>query len=374
MTERRATWIFLALAFGISWSIALAGYLYIPQGGRASVAIGVLFMAGPALAAVITQRLLRLPLWELGPFVRWNRWLPVAVVLPIAFTLAWLAMVPLVPGLDYVSDTSSLRDNVLRAVPAQQRATAEAALVGLGDALAPLLLAQLVVGGVLAGTTINAVAAFGEELGWRGLLHRTLGGWGLWRRAAFIGLFWGLWHLPMVVQGHNYPQHPLLGILAMMAFCLLLSPLFEFVRERSGALLAPVWMHGVMNALGGAALFVSGSELLRGPAGLRGCSRSSRSTGCCGSSCGASARPRSLGSTPPPRTRGRRRERGGPSLRAGRSARGGKSPVPARRGTRSGASRIAHFDRIKRSRRRHPDPTPTPTPTEPDVHTRAGPR
>ena len=38
----------------------------------------------------------------------------------------------------------------------------------------------------------------------------------------------------------------------------------------SGALLAPVWMHGVLNATGGTLVFVSGSDLLRGPAGLAG--------------------------------------------------------------------------------------------------------
>ena len=50
----------------------------------------------------------------------------------------------------------------------------------------------------------------------------------------------------------------------------MLGALFEFVRQRSGALLAPIWMHGVLNATAGSMVFVSGSDLIRGPTGAAG--------------------------------------------------------------------------------------------------------
>lgn len=271
MTHARATWLFLLLAFAISWTISEAGFYLLPRSRTTMVVVSVLFMSGPAIAAVATTRLVLLePLSWLGPLWRWNRWLLVAIAGPLAFTAGWLAVTPLVPGLALTVDSAALADNVLNAVPESRRPLIAARLATLGDALLPLLIAQLVVGGVIAGTTVNALAAFGEELGWRGLLHRTLGGLGLWRRGGFIGVFWGLWHLPMILRGHNYSGHPALGALAMIVLCVLLSPLFEYVRERSGSLLAPVWMHGTLNALGGAALLVQGPDLLRGPAGLTG--------------------------------------------------------------------------------------------------------
>lgn len=271
MTHARATWIFLLLACAISWTIAEAGFRLLPEGRATATLIGVAFMSGPALAAVlVTRYVLRQPLRWLGPLWRWNRWLLVAVAFPLAFTVAWLALVPLLPGLSLNLDSAAVARTVAATVPEPQRAAVTAQMAALGDALLPLLLVQLVVGGVVAGTTVNAVAAFGEELGWRGLLHRTLAGWGLWRRAGFIGVCWGLWHLPLLLRGHNFPQQPGWGVLLMVAFCVLLSPLFEFLRERNGSLLAPVWLHGVLNALGGAALLVDGPDLLRGPAGLAG--------------------------------------------------------------------------------------------------------
>lgn len=271
MRETKATWIFLFLACAISWTIAEVGFRVVPPGPGAMVLIGVPYMFGPALAAAVTTRVyLRRPLSWLGPMWRWNRWLLAAVGFPLLFTCAWLLVATALPGLQLNTDAASVSSTILKQVPPTQHGALAEKLAALGDWLLPLLLLQLLVGGLIAGTTINAIAAFGEELGWRGFLHRTLADHGFWQRAWFIGFFWGIWHWPMLVRGHNFPQHPAWGVPIMVAFCLLLSPLFEYLRTRSGGLLAPVWMHGVLNALGGAALLVEGSDLLRGPAGLAG--------------------------------------------------------------------------------------------------------
>lgn len=271
MRETKATWIFLFLACATSWTIAEVGFRLLPPGPRAMVLVGVPFMFGPALAAVLTTRLyLRRPLSWLGPVWKWNRWLLAAIAFPLLFTCAWLAVAAVLPGLQLNLDAASLSAGILQQVPPAQQALVADKLAALGGWLLPLLLLQLLVGGLIAGTTVNAIAAFGEELGWRGFLHHTLVDRGFWHRAWFIGFFWGVWHWPMMVRGHNFPQHPAMGVAVMLVFCLLLSPLFEYLRGRSGGLLAPVWMHGVINALGGAALLVNGPELLRGPAGLAG--------------------------------------------------------------------------------------------------------
>jgi hypothetical protein len=44
--------------------------------------------------------------------------------------------------------------------------------------------------GLVAGPTVNTVAAFGEEVGWRGLLLRELETLGFWQASALIGVVW----------------------------------------------------------------------------------------------------------------------------------------------------------------------------------------
>ena len=42
--------------------------------------------------------------------------------------------------------------------------------------------------GLIAGITINAVAGFGEELGWRGFLQKEFGFMGFWKSSLLIGV------------------------------------------------------------------------------------------------------------------------------------------------------------------------------------------
>jgi len=116
------------------------------------------------------------------------------------------------------------------------------------------------------------VAGFGEELGWRGFLQRELGYLGFWKSSALIGLIWGAWHAPIILQGHNYPQHPVAGVFMMIIFTLLLSPIFSYVRLKSGSVLAAAVIHGSLNGTVGLSVMVikGGNDLTVGVTGLAG--------------------------------------------------------------------------------------------------------
>ena len=75
---------------------------------------------------------------------------------------------------------------------------------------------------------INVIPAFGEELGWRGMLYPTLAERMSERMAALAtGVIWGLWHAPAIAMGHNYGMgyagFPVVGIRTMTLLCTALS-------------------------------------------------------------------------------------------------------------------------------------------------------
>jgi len=108
--------------------------------------------------------------------------------------------------------------------------------------------------GLIAGATINALLAFGEELGWRGLLQREWESLGAFASSALIGLVWGLWHAPLILMGHNFPGHPVAGIFQMIAASVLLGILISYVRLRAGSVIPAALMHGSVNGLYGISL------------------------------------------------------------------------------------------------------------------------
>ena len=251
---------YLLIAFGSSW--AIAGLLWWLGPGLhvgLRTALLTLYMFGPALAAVLAQRAAGEPV--LGPLavrLRPNRWWLLAWLLPLALQPLVLGVALLHPDVSLSLDFSGLFARLAASLPPEQVAQARAQL----EAMPPAVLAlALSVQPLVAGATINALAAFGEELGWRGWLHRHWSGLGFWRRSVLVGAIWGLWHAPIILQGHNYPQHPVLGVGLMVVFCVLLAPLHELVRVRGGSVWAAAVLHGSVNASAGASLlFLAGGD------------------------------------------------------------------------------------------------------------------
>ncbi len=134
------------------------------------------------------------------------------------------------------------------------------------------IIAITTVSGLISGITINAVFAFGEEIAWRGFLMKEFKGKKFLLAAQWIGIIWGLWHTPIILNGHNYPQHPMAGVFMMVVFCLLLTPMLMYFRQKSGSVIVPAIMHGTFNAVVGisAAVVTPANDLLYGGAGLAG--------------------------------------------------------------------------------------------------------
>ena len=105
----------------------------------------------------------------------------------------------------------------------------------------------------------------GEELGWRGYLLPKLEPHGQARAIVLSGVIWGVWHMPVILQGHNYPEHPLLGVFLMIVFCVLFGAFLSWLYLRTRSPWAPALGHGTLNAVGGLPLlFMPGVDLAFG--------------------------------------------------------------------------------------------------------------
>ncbi|UCH63205.1 MAG: CPBP family intramembrane metalloprotease [Fidelibacterota bacterium] len=263
--------LFLLLTFAVSWMIALIFFL---AGGRwnttPAIVIGIGYMYVPLIMVLIVQKgIIKAALVEpLNISFRLNRWFLVAWLLPplIAFTTFGVSL--LFHSVDYSPEMVGMFERFRHLMTPEQLSQIEEQTQSLPVHPFWITLLQ----GLLAGVTVNAIAAFGEELGWRGFLHRAWRGWGYWRASAIIGFIWGIWHTPLILMGHNYPQHPVAGVFMMTGFCLLWSPIFFYIREKSGSVIAAALLHGSLNGAGGFAILLvsGGNDLVVGVTGLAG--------------------------------------------------------------------------------------------------------
>jgi len=133
-------------------------------------------------------------------------------------------------------------------------------LQGIHSATAALIrsapnyyLALQLVSAAIAGLTINAFLALGEETGWRGLMYKALTPRiGLVLASITTGIIWGLWHADLIVYlGYSLPHHrDLIGIAVYVAFTASASFILYLLRHYSSSIIPPAVMHGTINALG----------------------------------------------------------------------------------------------------------------------------
>ena len=271
---------FILLTFLISWSVALAAdLLHITYGSIPSLLIiAVCYIPAPAYATLILQKLVYRGSLKPYGFTLKNlslRWLLVTTVGFVWFIVLGTFVVIGILGNVFGVGLFGRIDFSEAAVLHQVAIFTRGAFGHLPQhspipPVAIFLLAM--VQGSIAGFTINLPFALGEELGWRGLLLRETQKSGLLKSNLFIGVVWGLWHAPIILQGHNYPGHPLAGIFMMTLFTTSLSFPMAYCRFKSKTILGPSALHGMFNPLGMlTAFFVIGANPLYGfVAGIAG--------------------------------------------------------------------------------------------------------
>ena len=241
--NRYAVYWFLGLTFGLTWLLWSPLWL---TGITENKLLATLVMAPgmwvPGLCAfwVVRFRLhesIRTTTVDRLGRKRYYLW---AWLLPLAGTVASMLLTVAFGVARFDSDFTKLRE------------MAEASGRPLPAAPAIIAVAQAALA-LTFGPLFNVLFTVGEEIGWRGFLLPRLMRAGLrqWPALVVSGVIWGLWHAPVIALGHNYPDHPYVGVLLMTVFCTLVGIIFGWLQLASGSVWVPALAHGSINAVAG---------------------------------------------------------------------------------------------------------------------------
>ena len=100
---------------------------------------------------------------------------------------------------------------------------------------------------ILVGPLLGLIISFGEENGWRGYLQTEMIRLGRVRGVLLLGVIWGIWHWPMIWMGYNYPGQPIIGSLAMVAVCIILSFFLAHAVFKSNGVWTAAYLHAINN-------------------------------------------------------------------------------------------------------------------------------
>lgn len=224
----------------------------------AASGLSALAMLIPLAAVAVTRLIAKEPMFRnLGISFKVNRWWFAGWLFIPILALAIMGASALMPGESWSPDNETVAA-AMKQIPGNMGTWG---FIGI-----------TLISGLLAGMTINAVFAFGEEIGWRGYLVELFKGQGFIRTSVVTGAIWGLWHAPLILNGHNYPQHPVAGVFMMVLMCILFTPILLYFRQKSGSVIVAAIMHGTFNGVVGLSnIFVLPfNDLLVGAPGLAG--------------------------------------------------------------------------------------------------------
>jgi membrane protease YdiL (CAAX protease family) len=272
MKTLNKTALFLIFTFVINFSLVgiykLFGGNYLDRLGFTIIA--TIYMFIPTVSVFIVKKIILHEKMAKDLLVSFkiNKWYLVAWLLMPVISFLTLGISLLFPNVVYSSEMLGFIKRFEFMLSPEQIEHVKGALETLP--INPILLTLL--SGLMGGITLNAIAGFGEELGWRGLLLNEFKEMKFFKASLVIGFIWGIWHLPLILMGHNYPQHPQIGVFMMVIWCVLLTPLFIYITIKSKSVIAAAILHGTVNGTSGLTIMFTdgGNDLTIGMTGFAG--------------------------------------------------------------------------------------------------------
>lgn len=257
MVNRKSLIVYLVISFCVAWLLFILPLaIAVPGSSRYQVSALICWavaMWAPGLAALIVTKfsdkkpLIALNLNHLGDkkTYLWAWLIPIALAISAGF-LTWALGVGIL-DLEFTQIREAMAESSELPFPTW------------------LIIALQVLIAFTIGPLFNTVFGLGEELGWRGYLLPSLLPIGQWRAMILSGLIWGIWHIPVILQGHNYPGYPIPGVFMMIIFCVLFGIILSWLYLRTISPWAPALAHGSLNAVAGLPLlFMPGVNMILG--------------------------------------------------------------------------------------------------------------
>jgi uncharacterized protein len=272
--------LFLLISFGFSWLTALImNVCHVDfNTTSATLIIAIFYMFGPAIATIVVQKYLyKEKLSKIGlnfdkSKIKGYFWILVVFLLLLSICFVVILIFGNLFHFSQFGVIDFSQENFNEALLNLIQSKSNLTLTKIPELPVVTMFIVFIIQGLISGFTINIPIMFGEEFGWRGFLLNETKSLGFFKSSLFIGIFWGLWHLPLILIGLNYPNYPILGIFIMCLFTISLSPVFSYLRIKLNSILAPCILHGSINATG--TIFIlytkDGNELFSSIAGFAG--------------------------------------------------------------------------------------------------------
>ena len=259
--------IFIAVTFVLGWLLQAVGSYYALEGNTSQFStILSLAMFAPLAAALVAK----VSVSAAGLKIKIKGNIPMILTAwfaPAALTLAGAAIFYLIMpnrlDLTFSYVTMNYTEEMLEQIYAQ------------GFTI-PSLIGLKAVQALTWAPVINAVFAFGEEIGWRGAMYPMLKDkFGTNKGRIIGGIIWGAWHWPvMLLAGYEYGfvywGAPVAGMTMFCLFCVVYGIFLDAIYEKSGCIWVPSVAHGALNAIASLPVMMLNplyaNEMIIGPA------------------------------------------------------------------------------------------------------------
>lgn len=239
--SRNAIALYVVLAIALSWCIQIPAIMLFGLDSAVINNIFIFIMWSPSLLALVF--IIRNPavrsqvLWRLGKLV----YLPLGIVVQTAIGFIVVGIL-ITAGLATSGYFTFQTTGVA--------VSGEAWLLGEGAQSWVFFLINISITAI-AFSMLGLLAATGEEFAWRGFLQGQLTRqFGILPGIMLLAVIWWAWHLPALLMGYNFPEHPYIG--SFILFPLLMvgaSLFFGWLTIKSGSFWPAALAHGTVNSI-----------------------------------------------------------------------------------------------------------------------------
>jgi len=241
----------------LTYAVAVLGISYLAQiyilqnggiGGKAFEMLAPIIMFLPGILAIllilITKEGIKTINWKLGKplYLLYAAFIPSIIALSALFIISFFGW----------GDIAHFKfaDNQIEIIKGKF-------VLGKGSQSIFFFLLNYILTVVLF-SFISGALAFGEELGWRGYLQdKLIAKKGLFWGITILGLIWGFWHFPIILNGYNHPETPVLGAFVLFPLTTIFASFFlAWLTIKAESFWPAVIAHGNVNAFIGS--FVGG--------------------------------------------------------------------------------------------------------------------